>query len=48
MKLVGGAILWGVIAAVFFRWYSEEKRDGWDASKYRNVEHEIRSEMSHR
>jgi Predicted membrane protein len=48
MKLVGGAILWGFIAVVFFRWYAEEKRDGWDASKYRNVEHEIRSELNHR
>ena len=46
MKLVGGAILWGFIAVVFFRWHAEENRDGWDASKYRNVEHEIRSELN--
>ena len=28
MKLVGGLILWGVIAAIFFRWYRQERHDG--------------------
>ena len=43
MKLVGGAILWVFITAIFFRWYREEHRgDGWDASRYRDVERDIR------
>ncbi len=43
MKLVGGAILWTVIAVVFFRWGREESSEGWDALKFRNVEGEIRA-----
>ena len=46
MKLVGGLILWGVIAAVFFRWAHREERDGWDALRYTDVEREIRAEMT--
>lgn len=42
MKLVGGAILWGFITVIFFRWFRQEERDGWDASRFRNVEREIR------
>jgi putative membrane protein len=45
MKLVGGLILWVVIAAVFFRWGHEETTEGWDALKFRNVEREIRAGM---
>ena len=45
MKLVGGAILWVVIAAIFFRWGREERTEGWDALKFRNVEREIRAGM---
>jgi putative membrane protein len=45
MKLVGGAILWAVIAAIFFRWGREETTEGWDALKFRNVEREIRAGM---
>jgi putative membrane protein len=45
MKLVGGAILWAVIAVVFFRWGREESSEGWDALKFRNVEREIRAGM---
>jgi putative membrane protein len=45
MKLVGGAILWAVIAVVFFRWGREESSEGWDALKFRNVEGEIRAGM---
>ena len=45
MKLVGGAILWVVIAAIFFRWGHEETTEGWDALKFRNVEREIRAGM---
>jgi putative membrane protein len=45
MKLIGGAILWGFIATIFFRWYRQERTEDWDASRYRDVEHEIRVEM---
>ena len=45
MKLVGGLILWVVIAAIFFRWGHEETTEGWDALKFRNVEREIRAGM---
>jgi len=45
MKLLGAAILWGFITVIFFRWFRQEERDGWDASRYRNVEREIRMEV---
>jgi putative membrane protein len=45
MKLVGGAILWVVIAVVFFRWAQQERTEGWDALKFRNVERDVRAEM---
>ncbi len=32
MKLGGGLLLWGVIAAVFFRWYAAEESGGVDKS----------------
>ncbi|MGZ5213123.1 MAG: cytochrome c oxidase assembly protein [Actinomycetota bacterium] len=47
MKLVGGAILWVFITWIFFRWYQQEDReDGWDASRFRDVEHDIRMELT--
>jgi putative membrane protein len=46
MKIVGGAILWTEIAVIFFRWHAQEERDGWDSLKYRNIEHEIRAELT--
>lgn len=45
MKLIGGAILWVVIATVFFRWANREQREGWDAVQWQKVEREIRSEL---
>jgi len=45
MKLAGGLILWGFIAAIFFRWFAQEQRDGWDALQWRNFEREVRAEM---
>jgi putative membrane protein len=45
MKLVGGAILWTVIATVFFRWGGREEREGWDALQWQNVGAEIRAEL---
>jgi putative membrane protein len=47
MKLVGGAILWAFITSIFFRWYRQEHHeDGWDASRYRDVEHDIHLELT--
>jgi len=47
MKLVGGAILWAFITVIFFRWYRQEHRDdGWDSSRYRDVERDIRLELT--
>lgn len=45
MKLAGGLILWGFIGAIFFRWFAQEQRDGWDALQWRRFESEIRAEM---
>jgi len=45
MKLVGGMILWGVIAVIFFRWFEQEQRDGLDRSAYQNVQREIGAEL---
>ncbi len=46
MKLIGGAILWVFITAIFFRWYRQEREDeGWDASRYRDVEHDVHVEL---
>jgi putative membrane protein len=42
MKLIGGLILWGFIAVIFFNWYARE-RDGWDALALRNVERDVRA-----
>src|SRR4029453_8482770 len=48
MKLGGGAILWGVIAYIFFRWFLVEQTEGWDALEWRDVERDIRSELTKR
>ena len=46
MKILGGFILWGVIAAVFFRWYRQEhESDGWDALAWRDVDRDISSNV---
>ena len=45
MKLVGGFILWGFVATIFFRWHAREVRDGWDATAFRQVERELRSKV---
>jgi putative membrane protein len=46
MKLAGGLILWGVIAAVFFRWGNREQREGWDPLQWQGVDAEIRTELN--
>jgi putative membrane protein len=48
MKIAGGAILWAVIAVIFFKWYNLEQRSDWDELRWRDVERDIRSEMSRR
>jgi len=45
MKIAGGLILWGFIAAVFFRWH-ERERDGWDALALRQVERDVRARLA--
>ena len=46
MKIAGGLILWTAIAVIFFRWGDRERREGWDALRYADVEKEIRAEMT--
>jgi putative membrane protein len=45
MKILGGLILWTVIAVIFFRWYRVEQHGDWDELRWRDVEQQIRSEM---
>lgn len=45
MKLIGGSLLWVVIAVIFFRWYEQEQRDGLDRSAYQDVHREIGAEL---
>jgi putative membrane protein len=45
MKLVGGLLLWTVIAVIFFRWFERERRDGLDRSAYQDVHREIGAEL---
>jgi len=46
MKIVGGLILWGFIATIFFRWHAREARDGWDALALRQVERDVRTRLA--
>jgi putative membrane protein len=48
MKLAGGAILWGFITVIFFRWHDRESRDGLDATAFRNVDRDLRTELARR
>ena len=48
MKLAGGAILWGFITVIFFRWHDRERQTGWDPLQLRQVEREVASELSKR
>ena len=47
MKLVGGAILWGVMSVVFFRWAALEDK-GWDALAWHAVERDVRTGLRRR
>lgn len=42
MKILGGFLLWGVIAVLFFRWHAEEESGGPDVLYWRDLEHELR------
>lgn len=46
MKLIGSAILWVVIAVVFFRWYAAEQRADLDVTRFADVDREIRTELT--
>jgi hypothetical protein len=46
MKLLGGAILWGFLATIFFRWHAREARDGWDELAHREIEREVRATLA--
>jgi putative membrane protein len=41
MKIVGGLVLWSVIAVLFFRWHAQESADGSDALQWRDVERDM-------
>lgn len=41
MKIVGGAILWTVIAVLFFRWATMEQTEGVDALEWRDVTRDL-------
>lgn len=41
MKIVGGFILWGFIAAVFFRWSRQDELTGSDAPAWQEMEREV-------
>jgi putative membrane protein len=45
MKIVGGLILWGYIAVIFFRWHARETAEGWDATALRDVDASVRAEI---
>jgi len=45
MKIVGGLILWGFIAVIFFNWHAREQT-GWDALALRNVERDVRARIA--
>lgn len=41
MKIIGGFILWGIIAALFFKWFAAERTEGVDLLKWRDVQHDL-------
>jgi putative membrane protein len=45
MKIVGGLILWGYIAVIFFRWHDREQNEGWDALALHDVDAHVRAEL---
>jgi putative membrane protein len=45
MKLGGGALLWAIIAVLFFRWHSDEEAADRQDRRWRDLEREIDDEM---
>jgi putative membrane protein len=45
MKIAGGLILWGYIAAIFFSWHARE-RSGWDALALQHVERDVTARLA--
>jgi putative membrane protein len=41
MKIVGGLVLWTVIAILFFKWHAQESADGSDALQWRDLERDL-------
>ena len=41
MKIVGGAVLWTIIAVMFFRWFALEHREGVDVLEWRDVDQQL-------
>ena len=41
MKIVGGAVLWTIIAVMFFRWFALEHREGVDVLEWRDVDRQL-------
>jgi putative membrane protein len=41
MKIVGGAILWAIIAVLFFRWFALEEREGVDLLEWHDVDRSL-------
>jgi putative membrane protein len=41
MKIAGGAILWGAIGVMFFRWFELEHREGVDVLEWRDVDRQL-------
>ena len=42
MKILGGAILFAIIAVIWFKWWGQEqKTEGWDALEWGRVDHEL-------
>jgi putative membrane protein len=47
MKLLGGAILFTLIAVIWFKWYGQEqKAEGWDALEWGRVDRELRPQSA--
>ncbi len=47
MKILGGMILWTIIAVLFFKWYAIEREEGVDVLEWRDVDRDVnRMELS--
>jgi putative membrane protein len=47
MKIIGGFLLWGIIAVLFFKWHALEESEGVDVLEWRDVDHDLnRTELA--